>query len=760
MQRFARSYLFASLICLAIAAGSWAADLSIKQGDQVVRVAVTTEEQLKLLKAMDLDVWSHEIGVGPVDVHVSTTEIKRLEAAGLTYQVLNPDLQRTRQEEEEAYRRYKEQAARGLANPFDSYLPLPDIIAFINNLAAARPDLCEVVDIGNSVEGRDIWVLHITGTGADPKPGVFYHGLQHAREWITAPTVLYLADHLVNNYDTDVCIRNLVDSTDFYLAPCVNPDGYTYTWGPERLWRKNRRNNGGSFGVDLNRNWGYQWGYDNNGSSPTPSEDTYRGPSPFSEPETQALRDFINAHPNIRAYMDYHSYSQLILWPFGYENVLAPEPDRTAFNYVGGRMHELIEEVHGQFYEPGPIWSTIYPANGGSADWVYGGAGRFGFSIELRDTGAFGFTLPASQIIPNCEENLPAILFLSRWASAGILLDLQGPAPAQIIAEQSTPISVSLNAAQENYVPGSGLMHYRFNPADPYSTTPLVLQSGTNYIGTLPAGNCGDTAEFYFTASGSGGFAAVDPCGAPTNIYSAPVTLPEPTPELAYSFTMTANPGWALGTGWAYGDPTGSCGDPQNGFTGTNVVGYNLSGCYTNNIPARYATTTAIDCSNLVNTQLRFRRWLGLESSQYDHATIQASNNGTTWTTIWDYVGPTISETSWSLQTYDISAVADEQPTVFIRWGMGPSDPGVVGCGWNIDDVEILGADANPCGGFALGDVNNDTLVDAMDIGAFTEALLQWPSVSLQQTCSADIDGVCGVTMEDVEPFVQLLVSN
>lgn len=766
-SKLARLHFFAAIIGLSFLPVGYAADLGIKPGDQVVRVDVTTAEGLKLLESMDLDIWSHEIGVGPLDVYVTPEDLKRLDQAGFTYRVLNPDVHRARQKEEQAYQRHIEQAARGLATSFDSYLPLAEIETYIGSLVAARPDLCEVIDIGDSADGNDIddiLVLHITGAGAGPKPGVFYHSLIHAREWITAPVVLYLATHLVENYDTDPCVQALVDQTDFYLAPCVNPDGYEHTWSTYRMWRKNRKNNGdGTYGVDLNRNFGYQWGaIPGGGSSGSTNSDTYRGPSPFSELETQAIRDFVLAHPNITAYMDYHSYSQLLMWPWGYTPSLTP--DNAKFSAVGNKMQQLIEAVHGTYYEPGPVNTTIYQANGVSIDWAYApppdGAGRFPFTIELRDSGEFGFVLPPEQILPTCEENLPGILYLSRWASSGILLDLQGPAPPQFVAGQATPISVTLNSAQENYVAGSGLLHYRFSPADSYSTTPLVLQSGTMYVGTLPAGVCGQTAEFYFTASGDGGYSAVDPCGAPTNVYSAPVELADPTAELAYSYTLTTNPGWTLGTGWAYGDPTGSCGDPQNGFTGTNVLAYNLSGCYGDGIPARYATTTAIDCSNLVNTQLRFRRWLGLESSQYDHASIQASNNGTTWTTIWDYVGPTIGETSWSLQTHDISAVADEQATVYIRWVMGPSDGGVFGCGWNIDDVEILGADATPCAEFALGDVNNDTFVDALDIGSFTEALLQWPTVTQQQTCSADIDGVCGVTMEDVEPFVQLLVGN
>lgn len=743
-----------------LATGVRAADLSIKPGDRVVRVDVTSADQLRLLESLDLDIWSHEIGVGPIDVHVSPDELSRIEKAGLTYKMLNPDLFRTRQDEIRAYQDHVQRAARGLATPFDSYLPLADLITFINNLAAARPDLCEVIDIGNTIEGRDIWVLHITGAGAGPKPGVYYHGLIHAREWITAPVVLYLADYLVNNYDTDPCVKSLVDSTDFYLSPCVNPDGYNHTWTTYRLWRKNRRNNGGgNYGVDLNRNFSFQWGdHGDGGSSGSPSSETYRGVSPASEPETQAIQNFVTSHANIKAYMDYHSYSQLLMWPWGYTSALTP--DNARFSAIGNTMQQLIQAVHSTYYEPGPVYDTIYPANGVSIDFVYGSAGRFPYTIELRDTGAFGFELPADQILPTCEENLPGILYLSRWASSGLLLDLDGSVPTQLVAGQATPLSVTINAAQENYVPGSGLLHFRFSPADPYSTTPLVLQSGATYSASLPAAVCGQTAQYYFTASGSGGYAAKLPCDAPTSVYSAPVDLPVPVPQAVYTYSMSINPGWTLDSGWAYGTPTGSCGDPNSGFTGSSVIGYNLTGCYTSNLPARNATTTAIDCSNLINTQLRFRRWLGLESSQYDHASIQVSINGATWTTVWNYIGPTISETSWSLQTIDLSAIADQQATVYVRWVMGPADVSVVGCGWNIDDVEILGADAAPCAGYLVGDVNADLKIDGLDIGPFIQVLLAPQLASQQQICEADIDGVCGVTIDDLEPFVQLLLGS
>ncbi len=163
-----------------------------------------------------------------------------------------------------------------------------------------------------------------------------------------------------------------------------------------------------------------------------------------------------------------------------------------------------------------------------------------------------------------------------------------------------------------------------------------------------------------------------------------------------YEWNMDVNPGWTLEPSWAWGDPTGSGGDPQNGFTGTNVLGYNLSGTYTNSMTVKHATSTSIDCSDLEGVNVSFRRWLGVESSQYDHAVFSVSNNGSTFQTIWSNPASDLVDTSWVEVNYDISAVADGQAAVYLRWTMGSSDSLVVYSGWNIDDVVITGVSTLP----------------------------------------------------------------
>ena len=159
--------------------------------------------------------------------------------------------------------------------------------------------------------------------------------------------------------------------------------------------------------------------------------------------------------------------------------------------------------------------------------------------------------------------------------------------------------------------------------------------------------------------------------------------------------------------------------DPTSGFTGDNVYGYNLNGDYTDNMPVYSLTTDAFDCTDITDAELRFQRWLGVESASWDHAEVLISTNGTTWMPVWTHAGSAISDSSWQAQSFDISTYADGEPTVYLRWDMGPTDSSVTYPGWNIDDVEIWGVvPFVPC----PEDVNGDGTVDVLDLLAVIAA--------------------------------------
>jgi hypothetical protein len=194
---------------------------------------------------------------------------------------------------------------------------------------------------------------------------------------------------------------------------------------------------------------------------------------------------------------------------------------------------------------------------------------------------------------------------------------------------------------------------------------------------------------------------------------STPVTVQVRWP--IYAADMSSNPDWILAGSWAYGPPTGADGsfgypDPASGFTGPNVIGYDLSGPYGYLLSADYAVTPAIDCSNYTNVQLEFQSWLGVEGSSWDHATVEVSRNGISWTTLWSNPSSPLAGGCWVKRTFDMSAVADGQSSVRVRWGMGPCDSSYFYGGWNLDDVLASGLRSTP-----MPDSNGNGMADAWE---------------------------------------------
>jgi hypothetical protein len=249
----------------------------------------------------------------------------------------------------------------------------------------------------------------------------------------------------------------------------------------------------------------------------------------------------------------------------------------------------------------------------------------------------------------------------------------------------------------------------------------------------------------------------------------ATVTVDVGSPHAVFNFLLDNDPGWVTEGGWSFGQPTGGgsqAGDPTAGNTGLSVYGYNLNGDYTNNMPVYYLTTSALDCTYVANAELRFWRWLGVEASAWDEATVSLSTDGTTWSPVWEHTGGTLDESSWSFQSYDISALADGEPTVYIRWGMGPTDYSNVFAGWNIDDVQIWGLDTTPVPPpcevlvFTPADVNLDGSVNGLDVSTFVEMLLNpgggWTG---EQICAADFTEDALIDPADIALFVQALLN-
>jgi Zinc carboxypeptidase/Immune inhibitor A peptidase M6 len=253
--------------------------------------------------------------------------------------------------------------------------------------AGQYDDITEIVNVGQSVLGEDILALRVT-QNADRvrdgrRPAVMYLGTQHAREWITTEMVRRLMHHVLDSYGTDEQITNLVDTRELWFLPVANPDGYDFTFTEgNRLWRKNLRDNDGDGeitfrdGVDLNRNFATNWGYDNEGSSPDPVSDTYRGPAPNSEPETQAL-DALFARVGFEFFVNYHSAAELLLYGIGHQ-VTTPSPDDVIYKALAGDDDNTA--IPG--YDP-DISAELYTTNGDTDTHMQVQYGVLGFTPEM-----------------------------------------------------------------------------------------------------------------------------------------------------------------------------------------------------------------------------------------------------------------------------------------------------------------------------------------------------------------------------------------
>ncbi|CAL9321015.1 M14 family zinc carboxypeptidase [Streptomyces sp. SudanB52_2052] len=357
--------------------------------------ADVTQRQVPLLLAAGQD--GHELservpekGTATVEVYLTDRQAKQLEKQGVD--LTEHDLS-TRAEAR------VENAAEGVFRPYSGENGLKQEIL---RTAQQHPDLTKVVSIGKTVRGQDILALKLTKgakkTKDGSKPSVLYLSNQHAREWITPEMTRRLMHHYLDNYKKDRRVKKIVDSTELWFVLSANPDGYdhTFTADTNRMWRKNLRdvNGDGTIttgdGVDLNRNFAYKWGYDNEGSSPNPSSETYRGAGPNSEPETQAL-DAFQKRIGFTYGINYHSAAELILYGVGWQ-VATSTPDDVLYKALAGTPENPA--IPG--YRP-QVSSELYTTNGEADGHAANVNGMAMFTPEMSTCQA------ASNLDPNDE---------------------------------------------------------------------------------------------------------------------------------------------------------------------------------------------------------------------------------------------------------------------------------------------------------------------------------------------------------------------
>lgn len=652
--------VLAAALCLLLSLAATAAELR----HDLVRVPLTDPAKVEWLRQNrnSFDIVREKPGV---EAHIACRpgDEAALREAGLMPEVLLRDM-------ETAY----SYGDKGVG--FGVYHTFSENVAFMDSLRMQYPHVISAKwSIGTTYQGRNIWAYRVSDNPDvdETEPEVLIDGTHHAREIMAAEFPIMFAKYLCENYDTDPAIRWLVDNRELYLVPVVNPDGFVYneTTNPNGggMWRKNRSPQaGGQIGVDLNRNYPNFWGYDNIGSSPTPSDITYRGPSAASELETQAMINFVNGR-QIITHDSIHTYAGMTLYPWGYVNT--PTAHEAEFQYLGQKMTEHNGYEYGR---PGAI---LYEVNGGTFDTFYGTTAFhpaiFCMSSEI---GSYGFWPPEANRAIEFQENLEAHLFLMR--AAGVFLSAHTPVVNAAAKAVNPGDDGTLSFSLENEAVAASALNVSVTVRtdDPW----IQLGASTRNVGSVPAMG---TA----TLAGNPIPFSVDPACPAGHQVQLTVTVHQPgggdvdfplaftvgAPQLIFSDNFesgTAN--WTLSGTWA--TTTAQYRSATRSLTDTP------SGSYGN-----YSNTSAQLNGTWRAARLRFWHRYATELN-YDFCQVQVSANGGPWTTLASYDD---EQTTWAQVSLDLSAFAGQD--LALRFNL-TTDVSIVDDGWYIDDVELEGA--------------------------------------------------------------------
>lgn len=646
-----------------------------------VTVELAEAGELNVLLRQGFDVVYQAPSTLRFDLLCDDAELERLRELGFDYSLVHADTSAFYAD------RLAQEAAAGppalggwLSPPYGQgsiggYYSWSEVASVLDQIAAAFPSIVTPkASIGQSLQGRDLWYVKVSDNpGVDEaEPEVRFDSMHHAREPQSMQTVVWTLLWLTENYGTDALATWLVDNREMWFLPVVNPDGYVYNEttnpGGGGLWRKNRRNNGdGTLGVDLNRNYPHEWGFDDLGSSPITSAPDYRGPSPASEPETVAMIAFISSRSFATA-ISCHTYSNLWLYPLGYIEA-APANDAQY-----DEVSVLATEVNNYVYGPGSI--VLYLANGVTNDYDHAVHGTLSWIPEIGGDGD-GFWPPQSRIVPLAEENL--LGFLRTALAAGSWVRTTDEAltdtgdgdgffePGETVDLVVSARNSGLLATTTNVVatvtsthPGlsvSGGGSDDFGPLAPFTSAvgaPIELV-------VAPTATPGSTLTFELELAWDG--------YTETLSGSLVVGVPRPilTDDLELDLGWTAGlPGDTATTGlWEYGDPVGtfSGSEPSNPEDDA-TSGVDNDTCYAtgngsttlggDDVDNGLTTlvTPVIDLSGVGSAQLSYARWYADFTTADDVFRVDISDDdGANWVSLEALTG---TDNEWNRVTFRV----------------------------------------------------------------------------------------------------------
>ncbi|GBD88826.1 carboxypeptidase T precursor [bacterium BMS3Abin03] len=585
------------------------------------------------------------------------------------------------------------------------FYTLAELTAELDSMQQLYPNLITTkFPIGYSIENRPIYMVKISDnpTIDEDEPEILYTALHHAREPEGMMQMFYYMNYLLENYGTDPEVTYLINNREIYFIPVVNPDGYEFNHQTDPngggMWRKNRRNNGGgSFGVDLNRNYGpyTYWNAPNGGSSTDPWSEVYRGTAPFSEPETANIRDFL-ASRHLKNALNYHTYSNLLIYPYG---ALEHEtPDSLIFRAFAGDMTQYNGYVYGTDQQ-----TVGYSTRGNSDDYFYDGdtvANGGKIFTMTPEVGSFadGFWPPQSRIIPLAEENIFPNIYYAWVAGAYVGLDNTNYSqpyfnPGDVVElmpsfrnkglSDGTNINVQLNSLSSYATINNGSETFGLIP----SRETVTVSSPFSF--TLSAGTpVEEEIQLEFVTSFDGTIMNKDTVsfivGTPEFIFADTTN----DPSILWTITATPSyPKWEATYSTYYSSPT-SFTDSKNGN-------------YVSDATVTMTLTNSLDLSGYQNPRLTYWTKWDIESN-WDYGQVEVSiNNGATWTPLQgEYTEPGTgsfqppgepvydgTQTSWVRE--EISLTNYNSSQVKIRFQLR-TDGSVTRDGWYVDNIGVI----------------------------------------------------------------------
>ncbi|MBC8311863.1 MAG: immune inhibitor A [Candidatus Marinimicrobia bacterium] len=674
---------------------------------------------------------------------------------GIAFQIIHEDL--------EAY--YASRLYNISSRDFDygsmgGYYTHDEVVEHLIELSEDYPHVVsELQYLGESHEGRPIYAVKLSDNPNvdEDEPEVLYTGLHHAREPMSYMNLFYYMYWLAQNYNIDDEATALLNNREMWFIPMVNPDGLVYNEGINSngggMQRKNHRETCSSNddqydwdGIDLNRNYSYQWAFDNNGSSPDPCSQTYRGTEPFSEPETQIVRDFVESH-DFPIVLNYHSYGNLLIHPLGYiAGLLPPEPDLSVFREFGDEMTMYNNYLMGTGIE-----TVGYTVNGEACDWMYGEHGIYAYTPEIG-LWSDGFWPESDRILPLAEENLHPNKFVA-WAVGSkykVNMDFE-----EDFYIQGESYSFDYNIKNQGLANSNGAVAIKLESSI-FEDEEIIITDLNSW------GIYSNSKSFSIPSNTSGG--SIFPVTISVNddigfIFSETYNVLVGQPDLLFSddaengMTNWSTDGWGLS---------------QNEFAGNYAFSDSPQGDYVGDWGTSHMTLNSpIDFSEVGDGYLQITAKWAIEEA-WDWAQVLGSTDGQNWTSLqgnfmsggagqgiqtsgeFGYDG----ESDWVTDNISLAQFAGEEQ-VYIQFKIS-SDGHVTDDGIYIDNISIFGYNA---ANIILGDVNHDGVINVLDIVNIVNIILDG-SAGEEDLLVADLNGDGDINILDIVILVGIILQD